>query len=127
MGILAAARGNLRLVWGTGKSGTFKTPHTGRVELSYFEGQKAREREITVKTEAVAKLFAVCGWVEFERGRFISTDRHRVRQNFESLVNIAVEILTKGRTRVHAKRRTDQRDYPFIILGFMSTRTTETV
>ena len=62
MGILAAARGNLRLVWGTGKSDTFKTPHTGRVELSYFEGQNAREREITVKTEAVAKLFAVCGW-----------------------------------------------------------------
>lgn len=68
MDILAAARGNLRLVWGTGKSGTFKTAHTGRVELSYFEGQKVREREITAKTEAVAKLFGVCGRVEFERG-----------------------------------------------------------
>lgn len=44
------------------REGTFKTSHSGRVELSYFEGRVAIERE-TVDVEALAEGRRVmCGW-----------------------------------------------------------------
>lgn len=51
--LLATARGNLRLVFRGWREGTFKTSHSGRVELSYFEGRVVIERE-TVDVEALA-------------------------------------------------------------------------
>jgi hypothetical protein len=51
--LLATGRGNLRLVFRGWREGTFKTSHSGRVELSYFEGRVAIERE-TVDVEALA-------------------------------------------------------------------------
>ena len=44
--ILATARGNLQeLAIGRRREGTFKTPHSRRAELSYFEGLVAIETD----------------------------------------------------------------------------------